>query len=82
MIAQNPRTLADLKASTSATVQSLQGDPVVQQRLAEMGLTNGREVRMVRVAPLGDPYQIEVLDYHLSLRRRECECVLLATARP
>jgi len=34
---------------------------------------------MVRVAPLGDPYQIEVLNYHLSLRRRECECVLLAT---
>ncbi|HNO79623.1 MAG TPA: FeoA family protein [Phycisphaerae bacterium] len=79
MIAQNPRTLADLKASAKATVLSLQGEPAVQQRLAEMGLTSGRQIRMVRVAPLGDPYQIEVLNYHLSLRRRECECVLLAT---
>ncbi len=79
MIAQNPRTLADLRASNTAKVQSLTGDPTIQQRLAEMGLTSGRDVRMVRVAPLGDPYQIEVLDYHLSLRRRECECVLLAT---
>jgi Fe2+ transport system protein FeoA len=79
MIAQNPRTLADLKRTATAKVQSLQGDPAIQQRLSEMGLTTGREIRMVRVAPLGDPYQIEVLDYHLSLRRRECECVLLAT---
>ncbi|NOX57924.1 MAG: ferrous iron transport protein A [Planctomycetes bacterium] len=78
MIRENNRTLADLKAPETARVHSLCGDAVVQQRLAEMGLTRGSKVRLVRVAPLGDPVQIEVLDYQLSLRRRECECVLLS----
>jgi ferrous iron transport protein A len=47
-------------------------------RLFEMGLTNGAEVEVVRFAPLGDPIDIKVRNYHLSLRKREAVGILVA----
>jgi Fe2+ transport system protein FeoA len=54
----------------------------VRQRLLEMGLTKGITIKVVRVAPLGDPIEIELRGYHLSLRRKEAEAVLIQTSNP
>ncbi len=71
------RSLADLKVAQKGRVRELTGAPAVQQRLAEMGFTSGSEVRIVRLAPLGDPVQVAVRNYQLSLRRSEARCVLI-----
>ncbi len=52
----------------------------VRQRLLEMGLTKGITIKVVRVAPLGDPIEIELRGYHLSLRRKEAEAVMIQTS--
>ena len=77
MIAPVPATLDDLKVSQTGRVVQLTGSPAVRQRLGEMGLTVGSAIRMVRVAPLGDPVQIAVRHYHLFLRRSETRCVVI-----
>ena len=77
MIAPLLVTLDDLKVSERARVSRLVGSAAVRQRLGEMGLTSGSEVRVVRVAPLGDPVQIAVRNYHLSLRRSETRCIII-----
>lgn len=51
--------------------------PAGRQRLQEMGLIRGAPVQFVRVAPLGDPIEIKVRGYHLSLRRQEAEAVIV-----
>lgn len=77
MIAVTTKTLAQLSVGQCARVRQLVGAPQVQQRLSEMGLTEGSEVRVVRAAPLGDPVQIAVRSYHLSMRRSETTCVVI-----
>lgn len=52
-------------------IVSLQGEPRLLQRLMEMGLLEGDEVEMVAVAPLGDPIEVRLRDYRLSLRRQD-----------
>jgi len=49
----------------------------VRQRLLEMGLTKGIVIRVVRIAPMGDPIEIELRGYRLSLRRKEAEAVMI-----
>lgn len=49
----------------------------VRQRLLEMGLTKGVSVSVIRVAPMGDPIEIELRGYRLSLRRKEAEAVIV-----
>jgi ferrous iron transport protein A len=51
------------------------GSDATAQRLMEMGLVGGTEVEVVKLAPLGDPMQISVLGYHLSLRKTEARRV-------
>jgi ferrous iron transport protein A len=71
------RTLDKLKPGESGVVLTLHGDGAVQQRLLEMGVIEGAEVEMVRRAPLGDPLEIIVQGYHLSLRKAEAKLVEL-----
>lgn len=71
------RRLADLPVGRSATIESLAGDPGVVQRLLEMGLTPGTGVTVVRFAPLGDPMEILVRGYNLSIRRADAAHLLL-----
>lgn len=66
-----PTQLSNLKTGGRARVIDVGGDSALQQRLLEFGLLPGVEVRLVRVAPMGDPLEIEVLGYNLSLRRNE-----------
>ena len=70
-------TLADLKPGDSARVLDFAGDDVVIQRLLEMGLTDGEVVEVVRFAPMGDPMELKVRGYHLSIRKRDAACVLV-----
>jgi ferrous iron transport protein A len=64
-------TLADLTAGDRATVLAVAAADDVGVRLLEMGLTPGVEVQFVGAAPLGDPLELEVRGYRLSLRRSE-----------
>lgn len=70
-------TLADLKVGDTARVSSVEGDDEVSQRLLEMGLTPGVELAVVGVAPLGDPLEIELRGYRLSVRKAEAALVAL-----
>lgn len=58
-------------------MHDVQGDATLQQRILEMGILPGTEVKLIRVAPLGDPMEFSVLGYNLSLRRSEAECVIV-----
>jgi ferrous iron transport protein A len=64
-------SLDKLHAGQHATIQAIQGDDAIVQRLYEMGLLEGEEVELVGFAPLGDPLEIRLRDYRLSLRRSE-----------
>ena len=64
-------TLKDLRPGDCARVLRCCGTGSIFQRLCEMGFVEGAPLRMVRFAPLGDPIEIELTDYHLSLRKAE-----------
>ncbi len=64
-------TLDQLPVGQRCRVEAIQGDDALVQRLLEMGLLEGEEVEVTNVAPLGDPIEIRLRDYRLSLRRRE-----------
>jgi ferrous iron transport protein A len=64
-------TLANLPIGSHSKVARIAGDDEVSIRLMEMGLTPGVELRLVGVAPLGDPLELELRGYRLSLRRSE-----------
>lgn len=72
--------LSDLTVGTSATVREFPKSGAAFLRLREMGLLTGTRVTLVRTAPLGDPLEIKVRGYHLTLRKTEAEHVLVETA--
>ena len=64
-------TLADIAPGQSATISEVIGDDAIAVRLMEMGLTDGETVRVVGRAPLGDPIELSIRGYKLSLRKLE-----------
>lgn len=70
-------SLADLPLGRVATVRGVEGPRAFRRRLMEMGLVPGIEVRIVTVAPLGDPLQIEVRGGQWSIRRAEAAQILV-----
>jgi len=72
-------TLDKLAAGTQATIVDVGGEAVLQQRLLEMGLIPGVSIKVVRFAPLGDPMEISLMGYSLSLRRSEARHVQVTT---
>ena len=68
-------TLKDMKPGEQARVKRCSGDGAVFQRLCEMGFVPGTCVRVVRFAPLGDPMQVELYGYQLSLRKSEAAMI-------
>ncbi len=68
-------TLDELPLGQSAKVVRLGGAPAVRRRLMEMGLTPAATVEAIRRAPMGDPLDVKVRGYHLSLRREEAASV-------
>ena len=67
------KTLKDAKVGDVVTVARLHGEGPVKRRIMDMGLTKGTEVYVRKVAPLGDPIEVNVRSYELSLRKADCE---------
>ncbi len=63
-----------------ARVKAIAGEGPVRGRLLEMGFVSGTVVRVVRLAPFGDPMQVELHGYHVSLRRSEARTILVEPA--
>ena len=75
-----PETLADVAVGETATVERVTCPRPIAVRLYEMGLVPGTEVTVTRVAPLGDPLELEVRGYTLSIRRQEARGVRVGKA--
>jgi ferrous iron transport protein A len=75
-----PPSLATVAVGGQALVSDVSGDDAVSLRLLEMGLTPGTAVRVVGRAPLGDPLELELRGYRLSLRRAEAARVAVVPA--
>lgn len=71
------QTLKDLKVGQSARVVKLQGEGALRRRIMDMGITKGVEVHVRKVAPLGDPVEINVRGYELSIRKADAELILV-----
>ena len=73
----DPQPLTTLGIGASATVADIKVPPAGRARLMEMGLLVGTRVELVRFAPLGDPVEIKVRGYNLTLRKNEAEQILV-----
>jgi len=71
------RTLRNVKVGETVTVKKINGEGAVKRRIMDMGITKGVELKIRKVAPLGDPVEITVRGYELSLRKADAECVEL-----
>lgn len=69
------KTLRDTKVGEAVKVVRLNGEGAVKRRIMDMGLTKGTEVYVRKVAPLGDPVEVHVRGYELSLRKADAEMV-------
>jgi len=67
------KTLRDVPIGGTATVVKLQGEGAVRRRIMDMGITKGVEIYVRKVAPLGDPVEITVRGYELSVRKTDAE---------
>jgi len=70
-------TLGDLKPGTSAVIKSVNGEKALKHRIIEMGLTIGTKITVVRIAPLGDPIEIKIRGFLLSLRQSEAKNIIV-----
>jgi ferrous iron transport protein A len=68
-------TLRDVKIGGTVTVKKLTGEGAVKRRIMDMGLTKGTSVTVRKVAPLGDPIEVTVRGYELSIRKADAEMV-------
>lgn len=68
-------TLKEVKVGNTATVVKLHGEGAVKRRIMDMGITKGVEVFVRKVAPLGDPIEVTVRGYELSLRKADAEMI-------
>ena len=69
------KTLRDTKIGETVKVVKLHGEGAVKRRIMDMGITKGVEVYVRKVAPLGDPVEVTVRNYELSLRKADAEMV-------
>ena len=71
------KTLKRVAVGEEVTVVKVAGEGPLRQRILDMGLTKGAEVRVRKVAPLGDPIEVTVRGYELSLRKQEAACIIV-----
>lgn len=69
------KTLRDAKVGDTVRVVKLHGEGAVKRRIMDMGLTKGVEVHIRKVAPLGDPVEVTVRGYELSIRKADAEMI-------
>lgn len=70
-------TLREIKPGQSGIVDSVKGSGNIRRRILEMGVTPGVELSVVKVAPMGDPIEVKVRGYDLSLRKEEAEAIIM-----
>lgn len=75
---KSPETLRDMRPGDRAVVVKVNGEGALRRRLFDMGITPGAEVLVRKFAPLGDPVEITLRGYELSLRKTEAEAVLVS----
>ena len=71
------KTLKDIRVGQAATVVKLEGEGAIRRRIMDMGITKGTEILVKRVAPLGDPLELTVRGYQLSLRKEDAKKILV-----
>ena len=69
------KTLKDVKVGETATVARLHGEGPVKRRIMDMGITKGVQIYVRKVAPLGDPIEITVRGYELSIRKDDAQMI-------
>lgn len=69
------RTLKDAKIGETVVVKKLHGEGAVKRRIMDMGITKGTSIYVRKAAPLGDPIEVNVRSYELSLRKADCEMI-------
>ena len=74
----NMKTLKQAKVGDTVTIVKLHGEGAVKRRIMDMGITKGTEVHIRKVAPLGDPIEVTVRGYELSIRKADAEMIEIA----
>ena len=69
------KTLRDVKIGETVAVKKLHGEGAIKRRILDMGITKGAEIYVRKVAPLGDPIELTVRGYELSLRKADAEMI-------
>ena len=69
------KTLRNVRPGETVTIVKLHGEGAVKRRIMDMGLTKGTRVFVRKVAPLGDPIEVNLRSYELSLRKADCEMI-------
>ena len=69
------KTLKDVRIGETVKVKKIHGEGAVKRRIMDMGLTKGVEVYVRKVAPLGDPVEVTIRGYELSLRKADAETI-------
>ena len=72
------KTLRDVRIGQTVKVVKLHGEGPVKRRIMDMGITKGTEIHIRKVAPLGDPMELNVRGYELSVRKADAEMIELA----
>ena len=68
-------TLKEIKCGETVKVTKIQGEGPIRRRIMDMGITKGSQVYVRKVAPLGDPVEITISGYELSLRKDDADCI-------
>lgn len=71
------RTLKEVSVGETVTVRKLAGEGAIKRRIMDMGVTKGVEILVRKVAPLGDPIEVNVRGYELTLRNGEAEHIIV-----
>lgn len=71
-------TLKEVEVGQTVTVKKLQGKGATKRRIMDMGITKGVTVKVEKVAPLGDPIELKVRGYQLSIRKADAEMIEVA----
>ena len=69
------KTLRDIPVGSTARVKKLHGEGALKRRIMDMGITKGSEIYVRKVAPLGDPVEVTIRGYELSLRKNDADCI-------
>lgn len=76
------KTLKDVRVGETAVVRRLHGEGAVKRRIMDMGITKGVEIYVRKLAPLGDPMELTVRGYELSLRKADAEMIEVEASEP